>query len=221
MLYVAHEAKTALSVIEVVLSTTQRSVSAGRLPSLADLETARTALRRASALLEGALAYGGVRPPRREAVNLVELMGAVADLVRVAARACAAAGHPVEVTEQYAGPRGTVEGDRALLEAALLNLAFNSLHALGTRGGTIGLHLRCDGETVEIAIRDTGPGFPEVPGFDPALPFHSTRENGLGLCLPIARAVIEAHDGTLTLRNREEGGAEALIHLPLHRPQET
>ncbi|MFS8493378.1 MAG: ATP-binding protein, partial [Limnochorda sp.] len=109
----------------------------------------------------------------------------------------------------------------ALLEAALLNLAFNSLHALGTRGGTIGLHLRCDGETVEIAIRDTGPGFPEVPGFDPALPFHSTRENGLGLGLPIARAVIEAHDGTLTLRNREEGGAEALIHLPLHRPQET
>src|SRR5690606_3974865 len=63
MLYVAHEAKTALSVIEVVLSTTQRSVSAGRLPSLTDLETARTALRRASALLEGALAYGGVRPP--------------------------------------------------------------------------------------------------------------------------------------------------------------
>src|SRR5690606_36644855 len=75
MLYVAHEAKTALSLIEVVLSTTQRSVSAGRLPSLADLETARTALRRASALLEGALAYGGVRPPGREAVNLVELMG--------------------------------------------------------------------------------------------------------------------------------------------------
>src|SRR5690606_41681802 len=104
MLYVAHEAKTALSVIEVVLSTTQRSVSAGRLPSLADLETARTALRRAAALLEGALAYGGVRPPRREAVNLVELRGAVADPGRVAARACAEAGLPVEMTQQNARP---------------------------------------------------------------------------------------------------------------------
>lgn len=219
MLYVAHEAKTALSVIDVVLSMAQRSITAGRLPSPTDLETARAALRRASALLEGALAYGGVRPPKREPVNLVEIIGSVADMLRVVARAEAAAGRPVDVIERYCGPRCTVEGDRALLEAALLNLAFNSFQALGTQGGTVYLAQTCDGDAAQISVRDTGPGFPVAPGSDPVVPFRSTRAGGLGLGLPIAQAVIEAHSGTLTLRNPDEGGAEAVIRLPLNPSQ--
>lgn len=219
MLYAAHEAKTALTVIDVVLSMAQRSITNGRLPALTDLETARVALRRASAHLDGALAYGGVRPQSQEPVNLVEVVGTVADMVRVMARASAEGGQPVEIIERYAGPRCIVEGDRALLEAALLNLTFNSLQALGAQGGTVCLEQSCDGEAAQLSIRDTGPGFAEPSEHDPALPFHTTRNGGLGLGLPIAQAAIEALHGRLTLRNPDGGGAEALIRLPLAQPK--
>jgi signal transduction histidine kinase len=75
-------------------------------------------------------------------------------------------------------------------------------------------------DAVTIAVEDDGPGVPPDQIEDAFQPFvrlepsRSTETGGIGLGLAIARSIVKAHGGTLTLSNRLEGGLRAEIHLP-------
>ena len=80
-------------------------------------------------------------------------------------------------------------------------------------------------EIVEIVLAslrvlDEGPGIPEVSleqVFEPFFRLESSRNSatgGTGLGLGIARDIAQAHGGSLTLRNREPRGLEAVLRLP-------
>jgi two-component system NtrC family sensor kinase len=92
------------------------------------------------------------------------------------------------------------------LYQAVLNLVINAAHAIrdvvGTTGsrGKITVRTRCDGDEVEIAIRDTGTGIP--PDLRDRIydPFFTTKEvgRGTGQGLAIARSVVvDKHGGSL------------------------
>ncbi|HEV8333314.1 MAG TPA: ATP-binding protein, partial [Steroidobacteraceae bacterium] len=76
-----------------------------------------------------------------------------------------------------------------------------------------------DGETLAIRVADDGPGIPEEMlerVFEPFYRLESSRSRdtgGAGLGLSIARDVAQAHGGSLTLRNRPEGGLIAELRL--------
>lgn len=84
------------------------------------------------------------------------------------------------------------------------------------------------GDRAEILIEDDGPGIPEQElekVFDPFTRLETSRSRetgGIGLGLPIARAILRAHGGDVVLSNRAEGGLRATVHLPLvqGRPSE-
>jgi len=73
---------------------------------------------------------------------------------------------------------------------------------------------------LEIRIQDEGPGLPETELEKVFQPFYrvegsrSRESGGTGLGLTIARGIAEAHGGALDLRNRPEGGLEAVLALP-------
>ena len=72
-----------------------------------------------------------------------------------------------------------------------------------------------------ISIADTGPGLPEdqlEAVFEPFVRLEGSRSRdtgGVGLGLAIARTIIQAHGGTVMLRNRRKGGLEAVVTLPM------
>jgi len=82
-----------------------------------------------------------------------------------------------------------------------------------------------DGKQLVLRVLDEGPGIPEDmldKVFEPFFRLEASRNRdtgGTGLGLSIARDIAQAHGGTLTLRNRAEGGLEATLTLPRGAPQ--
>ena len=89
-------------------------------------------------------------------------------------------------------------------------------------------HIRADilGNRLRISIADEGPGIPEADMekvFEPFVRLEDSRNRdtgGTGLGLSIARNIARAHGGELKLRNRPEGGLEAILTLPVQATEQ-
>jgi len=65
-----------------------------------------------------------------------------------------------------------------------------------------------------VRVQDSGPGFPAGMAEQLFEAFFSTKAEGTGMGLAIARNIIDAHGGKLSARNHEEGGACFTVRLP-------
>ena len=68
--------------------------------------------------------------------------------------------------------------------------------------------------TVEVCLKDRGPGIKPADSKRVFVPFYTTKDRGLGLGLSICSTIIEKHGGKIDLRNDETGGALAEFSLP-------
>jgi signal transduction histidine kinase len=111
--------------------------------------------------------------------------------------------------------RARVDADR--LRQAVENLVDNALRHAG-RGGRVEVRAELDGGRLRVVVSDSGPGFSRalLDGvFEPFAREDADREgDGAGLGLAIVRAVAEAHGGSATARNLEDGGASVSLDLP-------
>jgi two-component system, OmpR family, sensor histidine kinase KdpD len=106
--------------------------------------------------------------------------------------------------------------DFALMEQALFNLINNAIQHTPA-GSSILIHADCVDEKLMIAISDTGKGFPEKEisrVFEKFYRARGSRPGGTGLGLSIVRGFVEAHGGTIELRNLPMSGAEFTIYIP-------
>ncbi len=103
--------------------------------------------------------------------------------------------------------------DFGQIRQVLLNLFLNSEEALAG-DGTISLSAEKQDDFVLIRMQDDGPGIAEENKDELFGKFFTTKKDGLGLGLTVCKQIIEAHYGTITIDNRAQGGAEALIRMP-------
>jgi signal transduction histidine kinase len=114
------------------------------------------------------------------------------------------------VQEVAAAP---LEGDVGLLTSALVNLVKNAVQASST-----GQTVRVTGSVVDgryrFEVSDTGSGIPAEVQARIFEPFFTTREKGTGLGLPLAKKLVEAHGGTLSLTSAP-GATTFRLSLPV------
>ena len=115
-------------------------------------------------------------------------------------------------------PLPEVRGDHDLLQLAFHNLLDNAVK-FSHVGDTIELRASEDGRNVVVEIADTGTGIPqtEIPHIWQEL-YRGEGARGIpgsGLGLALTRAIIERHNGSITIRSRVGEGTVATVRLPM------
>ena len=104
--------------------------------------------------------------------------------------------------------------DSRLVSRALRNLIENALNATPS-GGRVEVRVEVENGQARISVADDGPGVDPDQLSRIFEPYFSTHDSGTGLGLPIACRIAEEHNGGVTAHNRQQGGLEVTISLPL------
>ncbi|HUQ84508.1 MAG TPA: HAMP domain-containing sensor histidine kinase [Gemmatimonadaceae bacterium] len=107
-----------------------------------------------------------------------------------------------------------VIGDASALEHLFLNLLINAGQALSAGGSARVDIVRANGHVL-VRIEDTGPGVPVDQLASLGEPFRTTKPDGTGLGVPIARRIAVAHGGELRVDSAPDHGTTATVQLPL------
>jgi signal transduction histidine kinase len=111
-----------------------------------------------------------------------------------------------------------VNADKPQIEQVLLNLIMNSIDAMrGCVGRARRLKLSVsptEDEYVEVAVEDSGSGIPRDKRSKIFEAFWTTKEKGLGMGLPLCRAIVESYGGRIWCEDNPTGGVTFRFRLP-------
>ncbi len=214
---VSHDLRTPLATITGAATTLRASsdlpVEQRRELLDAICEEAERLERLVANLLDMTRLDSGTVEPKREWVPLDEVVGGA--LTRLERRL---AGRPVKTS--IAPDLPLVSLDPVLVQQLFVNLLENAAKYTPTRT-EIEIRASREGGTLVVDVADRGPGIP--PGDEERVfeRFHRGAHagvRGVGLGLPIARAIAQVHGGRLVAANRPGGGAVLRLTLPIGAP---
>ncbi len=203
------------------------------------LDAVLSEVRRLAEITEGYLRFARLPAPQKAEADVGDLC---AGLVAFTQGDAASRGVNVELHVEPALPAVVVDADR--LRQALLNLLRNGLEAAGKGGtvrvsarrraaatapgtevasadagsstgaaaGDAGRSDAADG--VELVVEDNGPGVPPASRDRIFSPFFTTKKDGTGLGLVVAREIAREHGGDLVVADGSLGGAAFVVSLP-------
>ena len=151
---------------------------------------------------------------QRESANINEIVRDVAGLIEFEID-----NGGISLEFDLTDPLPPVTADVVQIEQAILNLARNAIEAMrdvepGRRRLRIATTVR-KGDSVELSVKDTGPGIPDALVDTMFNPFVSATPGGLGLGLSISRSIIETHGGRVWIAASDEGGSDLRFTLPV------
>jgi len=208
----SHQLRTPLTALRLRLENLAADLSG---PSAQNLASAEAEVERLSRLVDGLLALSRDQ-------DQTQPEPAVLDVTTVVDERCAAwsalaheQGATVEVQMPHDRPvrAAVIPGH---LEQILDNLLANAVEA-GPAGQPIAVVVRDGGQGIEVHVRDHGPGLrpdERKRAFDRFWQANGATTGTSGLGLAIVRQLVVANRGTVTLRDPEGGGLEAVVHLP-------
>jgi nitrogen fixation/metabolism regulation signal transduction histidine kinase len=119
----------------------------------------------------------------------------------------------IQIKEHISGQNFRFLGDKVKIKIALRNIFTNAIEAIQKKG-VISISLSSQNKKLKLVIQDTGPGIDEDMLNRIFEPYFSTKDVGTGLGLPIAKKIIEDHDGSIEASSKENKGSTITIRLP-------
>ena len=125
----------------------------------------------------------------------------------------------VPMTVDLASGLPVVRGDRVQLQQVILNMVLNGLEAMvepnGRAHALVIRTSRAGDAAVRVAVEDSGAGIDMENVERLFQPLYTTKPEGLGMGLAIARTIVDAHGGRLRASNNAAGGATFQFTLPV------
>ncbi len=205
---IAHDFNNVLTVLSGQLEMIKNRVDEKRLVAMVDRGLG--SVERGEKLVQHLMSFARQQPVKREVIDLRGMLPDVVDRVTGALPS-------INVESHIAADLWAVVADRNLLEAAILNLAFNARDAMSDRGTlTVAAHNEPERGFAAITVADTGSGMaPDVLKhvFEP---FFTTKEDGAGtgLGLSMVKDFAEQFGGTVKIDSQIGKGTSITIHLP-------
>ncbi len=110
-------------------------------------------------------------------------------------------------------PLPPVKHDSGQIQQVFLNLLLNAIQACEEKG-SVKVEFGQDEESVWVAVTDTGRGISTETLPNIFRPFFTTKGNGTGLGLPLAKRVVEDHDGRIEVESWPGKGSRFVVYLP-------
>jgi len=213
---IAHELNQPLAGIASNAGAGQRFIDRGNV----DLQEIRELLadigadaRRASDVVRGIRGMIKKEQMGRQRINLNDIVTNVVHILSSDALL-----HWCELKTSLATNLPMVEADPIQIQQVLINLVVNAFEAMpetpvSTREVEINTQQNADG-AVRVSVRDYGVGISPETRSRLFEQFFTTKAEGLGMGLAIARSIVEAHAGTIDAESAEDGGARFHFTLP-------
>jgi signal transduction histidine kinase len=215
---VSHELRTPLGALQALLENLADGVEP---PAPAALRTALFQTERLGRLVEQLLDLSRLESG---VLRLHEQPFPVRELLEQATRECSLgevfSAHPVWLKVSVQPGDLRVVGDPERMHQVVANLLENAVRHSPADGRVwLSAHAATTGITT-IEVADEGPGIPPGERDRVFERFHrvdaarATRDGGTGLGLAIARWIVDAHGGTIRVREREPSGCRVVVELP-------
>jgi signal transduction histidine kinase len=109
-----------------------------------------------------------------------------------------------------------IELDVDKMRRVFVNLIWNAVDAM-PRGGTLKIASQKSTGNLELSITDTGVGITNETMKDLWIPLHTRKAKGMGLGLPVAKRLVEAHGGHINVETKVGKGSTFTVTIPLER----
>ncbi|MET4276485.1 MULTISPECIES: HAMP domain-containing sensor histidine kinase [unclassified Bradyrhizobium] len=140
------------------------------------------------------------------------------DLIREAVEFVLAVGRKIKMEISITPEALVILGDRIQLQQVILNLVANGIDAMEkipAENRVISIRTSRVNNFAQLSVSDRGSGIPEDKLKEVFAPFFSSKAEGMGMGLSIARTIVEVHNGKIWAENRDHGGATFRVRIPL------
>jgi len=207
----AHEIRNPLAGIAGVIEIIGRDLPSTS-PARAVVKDVRLEIAQINRILTDLLETARPHPPQ---ICLSNLNTTVEHAVMLARQQVLS--KPIKIELQQAPDLAEVEHDSDQIHQVLLNLLLNAVQAMED-AGTVRVEIGSRDDHATVVVCDTGRGIPPQNLPNIFRPFYTTKGNGTGLGLSLARRIVEEHHGRIDVNSVVGKGSKFTVVLPFHMP---
>jgi two-component system, NtrC family, sensor kinase len=207
----AHEIRNPLAGIAGVIEVISRDLPSTS-PACAVIKDVRQEIAQINRILTDLLETARPHPPQVRVSNLNTTVEHAVMLARQQVLS-----KPIKIELQKSPDLPEVEHDSDQIHQVLLNLLLNAVQAMDG-AGTVRVEIGSRDDCASVTVSDTGRGIPEQHLSHIFRPFYTTKGNGTGLGLSLARRIVEEHYGRIEVASVVGKGSKFEVLLPFCTP---
>jgi signal transduction histidine kinase len=205
----AHQIKNPLAIINNTAFSLQHSLRAGKTGTVEQIEIIQEEVARADRVITRIMGYAQLSEGRVEKLDVIEAFDRAIEQVFPQAMPTG-----IKIRREFVRYCQPLLMQRGHLSEILVNLLQNAREALGEKGNVL-VTVDCHHEhSVDISVRDDGPGIPPDKIERVFEAYYTTKERGTGLGLAIVKHNVELYGGSVRVESELGKGAKFIVKFP-------